>query len=115
MNYAWSRAGDAISAIVAIRSDYSGKVSGNRNFLIEARTLAISEYAQSNLLNPRVLWSPDGTYLFWIGTLPSEGGYKIGGSLVNRGSKQVSDLNSAIGLASPDYLVVTNADWLALP
>ncbi len=115
VDYAWSPAGDAITAIVSIRSDYSGKVLGNRNFLIDTRTLAISEFAQSNLLNPRVLWSPDGTYLLWIGTLPSSGGFKIGGSLMNRNSKQVIDLESAISQVSPNYLAVTNADWLASP
>ena len=115
VDYAWSPAGDELTAVVAIRSDYSGKVLGNRNWLIDARTLAISEYAQSNLLNPRVLWSPDGLYLMWVGTLPSESGFKIGGSLLNRSSKQVSDLSNAIGRTSQDYLAVTNADWIPLP
>jgi hypothetical protein len=115
VDYAWSPRGDALAAAVAMRSDYSGKVSGNRNFLVDPHTLAVSEYAQSNLLNPRVLWSPDGSYLFWIGTLPSEAGFKIGGSLVDRNSKKITDLTSAIGQSSSFYLTVTNADWLPLP
>jgi Tol biopolymer transport system component len=115
VDHAWSPAGDAMVAIVAIRSDYSGKVSGNRNFLIDPDSQAISEYPQSSLLNPRVLWSPDGSFLLWIGTSPDENGFMIGGSLVNRASKQVSDLGTAIGQTSPDYLSVTNAGWLALP
>lgn len=115
VDYAWSPAGDALAAVVALRSDYSGKVSGNRNFLVDPRTLAISEYPQSNLSNPRVLWSLDGSFLLWIGTLPSDNGFMIAGSLVDRASKLVSDLGAAIGLAGPDYLAVTNAAWLALP
>jgi hypothetical protein len=113
--YAWSPAGDELAVVVADRSDYSGKVSGNRNFLVDPRSQAISEYAQSQLLNARVLWSPDGAYLFWLGTLPTEAGFMIGGSLVDRLSKQVTDLNSAIGQSGADYLLVTNAVWLPLP
>jgi hypothetical protein len=114
-DYAWSPAGDGLAVVVTIRSDYSGKVSGNRNFLVDPYTLAISEYSHSSLLNPRVLWPPDGSYLFWIGTLPTDSGFMIGGSLVNRTSKQVTDLGAAIGQSGPDYLVVTNAAWLPLP
>jgi hypothetical protein len=115
VDYAWSPQGDELATVVAMRSDYSGKVSGNRNFLVDPHSLAVSEYAQSALLNPRVLWSPDGSYLFWIGTLPSDAGYMIGGDLVNRSSKQVTDLSDAIGQSSQDYLTVTNAGWLPLP
>jgi len=96
-------------------SDYSGKSSSNRNFLVDARTLSISEYAPSKLMNPKVLWSPDGSYLFWIGSMPGKTGFQIGGSLVNRTTKQVIDLSNAIGQSSANYLTVTNADWLPLP
>ena len=115
VDYAWSPVGNELAAIVALVSDYSGKTSGYRNFLVDPQTNAASEYATSKLLNPHVLWSPDGSKLFWVGTTPEDGSYKIGGSLVNRSSKQVIDLGAAINLTSPDYLAVTNADWLPLP
>ena len=115
VDYAWSPAGDALAAVVAMVSDYSGKSSGNRNFVIDAQTLSVSEYAHSSLLNPKVLWSPDGSYLFWIGTVPSQTGFSIGGSLVDRASKKVNDLTNAIGQSSSNYLAVTYADWLPLP
>ena len=115
VDYAWSARGDTVAAAVAMVSDYSGKSSGNRNFLVDAHTLSISEYAHSTLLNQKVLWSPDGSYLFWIGTMPTKTGFEIGGSLVNRSSKQVIDVSNAIGQSSAYYLTVTNADWLTLP
>jgi hypothetical protein len=115
LDYAWSPQGDTLAAIVTMISGYSGKGSGNRNFLVDAKTLSVSEYAPSDLLNPKVVWSPDGSYLFWIGTMPTKSGFQIGGSLVNRSSKQITDLSGAIGQSSPDYLVVTNASWLPLP
>ena len=83
--------------------------------MVDAHTLSVSEYAQSNLLNPKVLWSPDGSYLFWMGTMPDKNGFEIGGSLVNRASKKVTDFTNAIGQSSANYLTVTNADWLPLP
>jgi Tol biopolymer transport system component len=115
LDYAWSPKGDTLAAIVTSISGYSGKGSGNRNFLVDAKTLSVSEYAQTPFLNPKVLWSPDGSYLFWIGTMPSTAGFQIGGSLVYRKSKQVTNLSDAIGQSSGDYLTVTNAYWLPLP
>jgi hypothetical protein len=115
VDYAWSPKGDVLAAVLAMVSDYSGKSSGNRNFVVDAHTLSVSEYAQSNLLNPKVLWSPDGSYLFWMGTMPDKNGFEIGGSLVNRASKKVTDFTNAIGQSSANYLTVTNADWLPLP
>jgi Tol biopolymer transport system component len=115
VDYAWSPTGDALAAVVAMVSDYSGKSSGNRNFVVDAQTLSVSEYAHSNLMNPKVLWSPDGSYLFWIGTVPNQTGFSIGGSLVDRASKKVNDLSNAIGQSSSNYLAVTYADWLPLP
>jgi hypothetical protein len=115
LDYAWSPQGDSLAAIVTKISDYSGKGSGNRNFLVDVKTLSVSEYAPSDLLNPKVLWSPDGSWLFWIGTTPNKTGFQIGGSLVNRSSKQITNLSAVIGLSSTDYLTVTNASWLPLP
>ena len=115
IDYAWNPTADKVAATVALRSDYTGKVSGNRNFLLDPKTLAFSEFPPSSLLNPRVLWSPDGSSLLWIGTLPGTDGFKIGGSLVNLGSKQVTDISDAIGQSSQDYVTVTNASWLPLP
>jgi hypothetical protein len=115
VDQAWSPAGDVLAAVVAIRSDYTGKVSGNRNFLVDPHSLAISEYSQSKLFNPHVLWSPDSTFLLWVGTIPVDSGFMIGGTLVNRASKQVYDLGTVIRQTSPDFLSITNAVWLALP
>jgi len=115
VEYAWSSEGDALAVVVALRSDYSGKVMGNRNFVVNPRTLDVIEYPQTNILNPRVLWSPDDTSLFWIGTIPDQNGFKITGSLVKRSLKQVMDLSSAINITDLDYLVVANAAWLPFP
>jgi hypothetical protein len=115
IDYAWSPLGDQLAVIVAIVSDYSGKTSGFCNYLVDPRTQAVSEYAASSQLNPHVLWSPDGLDLFWIGTTLANSGYQISASLVNRSSKQVTDLGTAISLTSPDYLAITNAEWLPLP
>ncbi len=52
VDYAWSPAGDELAVVMAMRSDYSGKVLGNRNFLVSPQTLAITEYPQSNLFEP---------------------------------------------------------------
>jgi hypothetical protein len=114
-DYAWSPKGDSLAVVVATISGYTGKSTGNRNFLVDPLTFSVSEYAPSKLLNPHVLWSPDSSYLFWLGTMPGNSGFEINGSLGNRTSKQITDLSHAIGLSSANYLTVTNADWLPLP
>jgi hypothetical protein len=115
IDYAWSPEGDALAVVVAIRSDYSGRITGNRNFVVDPLTLDVIEYPQTNILHPRVLWSPDGMSLFWIGTIPDHNGFMITGSLVSQPNKQIADLSSAIDIAGTDYLVVTNAAWLPVP
>ena len=114
-DYAWSPSGDLLAVVLAEVSDYSGLSSGNRNFVIDPRSRAIVEYAASELLNPRLLWSPDGQYLLWIGSLPTDNGYKIGAERVERASRKVTDLSDAIGQAGQDYLLITNAAWLRMP
>jgi len=115
LDYAWAPSGGQVAAIVADVISYSGRFTGNHNYLVDPHTLSISEYPTSMLLHPRLLWSPDGVTLAWIGTLPVENGFTIGGSLVNKSTKRVTDLGAALGQSGPDYLVVTTADWLPVP
>jgi len=112
LDYAWDPSSSKVAAVVALVDSYSGKTSGYRNFLVDPRTLAISEYSPSTFLHPLLLWSPDGNYLFWIGTLATKSGFTISGSLVDISTKRVTDMGTAFGQSSLDYLVITNADWL---
>jgi len=114
LDYAWDPSSSKVAAVVAIVNSYSGKTTGNRNFLVDPRTLAISEYTSSALLYPLVIWSPDGNYLFWIGTLATKSGFTISGSLVDISTKRVTDMSPALDQSSLDSLVITNADWLPM-
>jgi hypothetical protein len=114
-SYAWSPNGKALALTLADVSDYSGLSTGNRNFVIDPDSLSISEYPASELLHPRLMWSPDGKYLFWMGTLAEGDGYKIGAELVDGTTKLVTDLSGTVGLTGSDYLLVGNAVWLPVP
>lgn len=114
LDYTWDPTSSKVAAVVAMVDSYSGKTAGNRNFLVDPRTLSISEYSSSALLHPLLLWSPNGDYLFWIGTLATKNGFTISGSLVNRSTKRVTDMSMAFDQSSLDYLVIANADWLPL-
>ncbi len=115
VSYSWSPGGHALAAMVANVSDYLGKVLNNRNFVVDSQSFTVREYTQNTLLNPYVLWSPDGTSLFWIGTLSDGTSFSIGGSQVNLGSQQISNFDEAIGQSSQAYLSITSAVWLPLP
>jgi hypothetical protein len=115
LSYSWSHDGTTLAAVVANVSDYSGKALGNRNFVVDPRTRSIREFLQNTLLNPFVLWSPDDSSLFWIGTLSDGANYTIGGSLVILGNQQIINFDEAIGQRSQEYITLTNASWLPLP
>jgi Tol biopolymer transport system component len=114
-NYSWSPTEELLAVVLAEVSDYSGLSSGNRNFVINPRSRAIIEYPRSDLLYPHLLWSPDGQTLFWMGSLPTDNGYKIGAELVNRTSKQITDFSDVVGQSGTDYLLITDAAWLPMP
>jgi len=115
VDYAWSPVDNGLAAILTNRDDYSGKVKGNRIFLIDSHTLNLIEYPPSSMLTPHLLWSPDGGTLLWLGTLEGDDGFQLAGSLVGRTSKQVTDILGLLGRSSPDYVSVTGAVWLPLP
>jgi hypothetical protein len=114
-NFAWSPSGEELAVAIADVSDYTGRSAGNSHYVINPRSGAVVQFPDTELLNPQLVWSPDGKYLFWLGTLSTENGYKIGADLVDRSSRLATDLSDVVGLSGEDFLLVTNAAWLPIP
>lgn len=112
---AWQPGGSWLAVNMDERSDTSGRVTGGNNWLINAQDFTTRQLQSVTLLNPNIVWSPDGGTLLWLGTGWQDTSYSIRLWKVNVASGQVVDLSDAIGLTSSDYLFVSNAAWLARP
>jgi hypothetical protein len=111
-DFAWAPGGDWLAVNMAQRSDYSGRVTGSLNFLVDSQTLSTRQLPSAMLLSPRLVWSPDGSSLAWLGTDWQDSNYSIHLYLVDIASGQARDVGSALGLMGNDYLFVSNAAWL---
>ena len=114
-DFAWQPGGGWLAVNMAERSDYSGRVTGDYNFLIDPHTFSTRQLQSVNLLNPKIVWSPDGAGMLWFGTDWSDNAYIIRLWQVNVESGQSVEMTDALGLAGSDYLFVSNAVWLVRP
>ena len=131
LDYAWSPDGKSLSVLAAVRSDYSGKWFGVRHFILSLPGLGIQEMPRLPGLTGRTLWSPDGKSLLQVVTeqLPglgtaippqqsgadsqaSTGDYRLDFRLLDLASKKITSLDDKIGLSGPDFLLVSNIDWV---
>jgi len=112
---AWQPGSGWLAVNMFERSDYSGRVTGGNNYLINAQDFTTRQLPSIPLLNPNILWSPDGTTLIWLGTNSQDTLFSIGLWEVDVASGQGVDLGDSLGLTGRDYLFVSNAAWLARP
>jgi Tol biopolymer transport system component len=112
---AWQPGGGWLGVNMDERSDYSGRVTGGNNYLINAQDFTTRQLQSVTLLNPKIVWSPDGTTLLWLGTDWQDTSYSISLWEVNVASGREVDLSEALGLKGKDYLFVSNSAWLARP
>jgi hypothetical protein len=113
---AWQPTGNWLAASIDKRSDYSGRVVGERNYLVNAKDFSIRQLQSVDLLlNQKIIWSTDGTKLFLLGTAWQDISYSIHLWEVDVVSSQVVDLSNALGLKGSEYLFVSNASYLGRP
>jgi hypothetical protein len=114
-DYAWQPGGGWLAVHMAVRSDYSGRVTDGGNYLVDPQTLSTRALLSVLLLNPSLVWSPDGLSLAWLGTDWLETRYVIRLYRVDVESGQAANLIDSLGLGNTRYIFVTNAAWLAKP
>ena len=98
---------------MAERSDYSGRVTGGYPFLINSQTYSTRQLQSVTLLNPNLIWSPDGATLLLVGTDSQNTSYLIRLWKVDVASGRMVELSSLLNLTASTYLFVNNAAWLA--
>jgi hypothetical protein len=112
---AWQPGGGWLAVNMDVRNNATGIVTGSNNYLITAQDFTSRQLQSINLLNPKIIWSPDGTALLWLGTDWQDTYYSIRLWKVDVASGQGVDMSDTLGLTGSDYLFVNNAAWLARP
>jgi hypothetical protein len=112
---AWAPTGGWMAVHMTKRSDYAGRVTGGLKYLVDSKNFTTRQLQPQLLFFPRLIWSPDGASLAWMGTEGQDTGYSIQLSLVDIASVRMVDHSSALGLEDSEYLFVNNAVWLAHP
>ena len=110
---AWQPSGGWLAVFMAERSDYSGRVTGGYPFLINSQTYSTRQLQSVTLLNPNLIWSPDGATLLLVGTDSQNTSYLIRLWKVDVASGQMVELSNVLNLTDSTYLFVNNAAWLA--
>jgi hypothetical protein len=111
----WQPGGGWLAVNMDVHSDYSGRVTGGNNYLINPQDFTTRQLKSVTLLNPNIVWSPDGASLLWLGTDWQDTSYSIRLWEVDVASGQANDLSNSLGLSGNDYLFISNAAWLARP
>lgn len=111
-DFSWSPDGNRMAVVRLDRSDYSGKVSGTRNFVVDTTNGAVKEYAESEGILGRVLFSPDGNKLLLWSTVQIGDRYKILFHFLDLASGILSQLPGPDILNSASFPLLTNSYWV---
>ncbi len=112
----WQPNGPWLAVNLDVRSDYSGKVTEGYYFLVNSLDLSVRQLQPVPvLMNQKIIWSPDGTKLVWLGTTWMDTSYFINLWEVNAVSGQEIDLSDSLGIMATDYIFVRGAAWLGQP
>ena len=113
IDYSWSPDGEGVSVLRLIRSDYSGRSSIVRVFLVTPLDWGIREFEPFEGLNTQVTWSPDGSHILLSGTEPAgEDGYRLHFDIYDVEWKVITAVDNQMGLVSPAYISVSNIYWI---
>jgi Tol biopolymer transport system component len=111
-DFSWSPDGNRMAVVRLDRSDYSGKVSGTRNFVVDTTNGAVKEYGESEGILGRVLYSPDGSKLLLWSTAQNGDRYKIHFNFLDLASGNLSQLPNPDILNSSSFPLLTNSYWV---
>ena len=107
---AWSPDGESLAVTLYVQSSYSGRILEIRNFVIAMENWGLLEYPETFGIAPKLIWSPSGERLFWMGTEEvAERDFR----LVTTCLRGCDDVNfSAPNISSPLSLILHQAVWI---
>jgi len=112
VDLAWSPFGNRLVLLTVTRSEYSGRSSDARVFLVDAAAMTHLEYYAFPGLNPAVTWSADAGELMLTSTLAVEDGYQIHFRRLNLTSGIFTDLDEVFEIGSEDFVTIDQLFWI---
>jgi len=108
----WSPSGRWLAALWQERSDYSGKLSAQKMFLLSPSDARRDEVSLPLFYNGQVRWSPDGRWIFVAGTDATADGYRLNMRLIPANGGAATLIDGKISPSGANYLYLTHIDWL---
>ena len=107
----WSPVEDSLVLLTATRSDYSGKSSDARVFLVNAAGMSYLEYHSFPGLNPSVHWNEEGDEVLLVSTLLDEEGYQLSFRQTDLLSGLYDTLDEVLSIQSDDFIKIDKLYW----
>jgi Tol biopolymer transport system component len=114
LDYVWSPDGAGLLVVALVRSDYSGRWFGSRQFIITPGTWDLRELPQTDTANALGVWSPDGYAVALAGTQPDPSGYIVTLRRIDLNTRKVEILEPGVDLSRPNYVFVSMMAWRPL-
>jgi hypothetical protein len=111
LDLAWDPFSQRLAVLTATRSDYSGKSSDTRIFVVDANTMSFLEYFAFPGLNPSVHWSADGGSLLLASTLNIETGYQVHLRQMNLTSGLFETFEESLAITSEGFITISELMW----
>ena len=114
LDYVWAPDGSGLLVVALVRSDYSGRWFGSRQFIITPGTWDLRELPQTETANALGVWSPDGRAVVLTGTQPAPSGYVVTLRRIDLNTRKVEILEPGVDLSRPNYVFVSMMAWRPL-
>ena len=112
LDMAWAPLGSRLVMLSALRSDYTGKSSDTRVFVVETGGMSYNEYYAFPGLNPSVAWSPDGGSLLLTSTVTDGAGYGLQFRIMNLTSGLFETLDGTLQVTSSEFVNINHIYWI---
>ena len=114
LDYIWSPDGTGLLVVALVRSDYSGRWFGSRQFIITPGTWDLRELPQTDTANALGVWSPDGHAVVLAGTQPDPSGYVVTLRRIDLNSRKVEVIDPGVSLVRQNYVFISMMAWRPL-
>lgn len=108
----WSPIEKSLTLLTTTLSEYSGKTTDARVFVVDAETMSYTEYDTFAGLNPNVYWSADGDEILLVSTLSIDEGYQISLRQTDLTIGLYDTLEDTLTIQSEDFIMIDKLFWI---
>ena len=112
VDIAWAKSGSRLALLTVTRSDYTGKSSDARIFIVNTDTMSHLEYVAFPGLNPSVHWHTNGETLLLTSTLSTDNGYQLFFGQLSLMSGLYDNLEGSLDIQSEDFITIEKLFWI---